>query len=180
MHEGALTLLLAQLFFGRDGFWGTRASLMMDIVFTAMMIVVPVMAWSIWSVRRSQKYSQHKWVQLILAITLLVAVVLFELEMRLVGWRDRAIDSPFWTDGGWNDAVDYSLAIHLLFAIPTPLLWGVVIGRALKGFPSPPRPNAHSGAHRFWAWLGAVGMVLTSVTGWAFYYFAFAAAKAAS
>lgn len=173
-------MLLAQLFFGRDGFWGTRASLMMDIVFTAMMIVVPVMAWSIWTVRKGQKYSKHKWVQLTLALTLLVAVVLFELEMRLVGWQNRATDSPFWTDGGWNDAIDYSLAIHLLFAIPTPILWGVVIVLALKRFPSPPRPSAHSGTHRFWARLGTIGMLLTSVTGWIFYYFAFAAAKAAS
>ena len=37
---------------GIDGFLGTRASLMLDVVFLAMFAVLPVMGWSIWKVRR--------------------------------------------------------------------------------------------------------------------------------
>ena len=65
-----------------DGFLQTRASIMLDVVFLAMFAVVPLLGWSIHLVRNRRNYALHKRVQLTLGILLLVAVTLFELDMR--------------------------------------------------------------------------------------------------
>ncbi len=146
---------------------------MLDLVFVAMMVVIPMLALSRYLVRNRKNYTAHKTIQLSLAAVLLLAVIGFEIEMRLFGWADRAAGSPAWVDGRFNDWIDYSLAIHLCFAIPTPFVWGFIIFRALHGFPRPPRPSAHSSFHRVWGRIGMVAMTMTAVTGWWFYWLAF-------
>lgn len=172
----AISLVCLAQYAGWDGFLGTRGSFMLDLVFLAMFAVVPVMAWSIWQVRKHQRYELHRTMQLLLGIVLAAAVVAFEVDMRVHGWRDRAVESPYWRDGAMNDAIDWSLAIHLACAIPTAVLWVVVITLALRRFPRPVAPNEHSPTHRRWAWAAAIEMGLTAATGWIFYYFAFVAA----
>lgn len=162
-------------FSGWPGFLGTRGSFMLDLVFVAMFIVVPVMFWSIIQVRKHRRYERHRWVQTGLGLVLAAAVAAFEVDMRIHGWRDRAAPSPFWQDGGWNDWVDYSLAIHLGFAIPNTFLWVYVIVQAWRHFPKPAQPNAYSQRHRTTAWLATLAMTMTAVTGWIFYYLAFIA-----
>jgi hypothetical protein len=65
------------------------------------------------------------------------------------------------------------LYVHLVFAISTPLLWAATIALALKRFPSPPGPGAHSRLHKTLGWLSTIDITLTSVTGVAFYCAAF-------
>lgn len=155
---------------GINGFLGTRASIMLDIVFLAMFAVVPVMAWSINLAKRGQ-YQLHKTVQLALGVVLLVAVLLFELDMRFVtDWTVRAQPSPH-----YDSLVYPSLYVHLFFAIPTTFIWIYVIAMALRKFASPPRPNEYSAAHRRWGKIAAIEMFMTALTGWIFYYLAFAA-----
>jgi len=156
---------------GIDGFLGTRASFMLDVVFLAMFVVVPVLAWSVYVVRVRRNYVLHKRVQVTLGLILLAAVTLFEVDMRINGWHSRAEPSPYWADG----TVRNVLVVHLLFAVSTAVLWIVVMVRALRNFPSPPRPSAHSAWHKRWGWIAAVDMGLTSLTGWIFYWLAFAA-----
>lgn len=151
-----------------DGFLGTRASFMLDVVFLAMFAVVPALGWSVWLVKARRNYGLHKLVQLTLGAVLLAAVVLFELEMRLYGWRERAEASPY-----FGSALNAVLGVHLLFAVTTALLWIYVIVQALRKIPSPPGPSAYSRSHVLWARLAAWDMVATSVTGWAFYWLAF-------
>jgi hypothetical protein len=156
---------------GIDGFLGTRASLMLDVVFLAMFAVVPLLIWSIWLVRYRRNYRLHKRVQVILGSVLLVAVTLFEIDLRFfTDWRQRAEPSPYYAN--W---VFPALYIHLFFAVPTALLWVTVIVRALRRFANPPQPGPHSRQHIFWAWLAAIEMCLTALTGWIFYLLAFAA-----
>jgi len=133
------------------------------------------MGWSIYRVRRWRDYQTHRRTQLSLGILLLVAVSIFELDIRLHGWADRAAPSRFWRPGRWNDWVDYSLVLHLACAIPAALLWAWVIFQALRCFPNPPKPGEHSGSHRIWGRLAGIEMILTSVTGWLFYWLAFVA-----
>ena len=155
---------------GINGFLGTRASIMLDVVFLAMFIVVPVMIWSIQQAK-AHRYTLHKNVQVLLGIVLLVAVVLFEVDMRFVtDWRARAMPSPYYES--W---VFPSLYIHLFFAVPTALIWTYTIVQALRKFPSPPVPGPYSHAHHRWGKLAAIEMVMTAVTGWIFYYLAFVA-----
>jgi hypothetical protein len=60
-----------------------------------------------------------------------------------------------------------------MFAIPTFLLWTLVVVRAVQGFPRPAAPSPHSRSHVFWGRIAAGGMAMTTVTGWLFYYAAF-------
>lgn len=158
-----------------DGFLGTRASFMLDVVFLAMFALVPVLAVSVWLVMYRQRYLLHKRIQLALGIVLLVTVVLFEIDMRANGWRDRAAASPYTAHDGSTDWVLVSLGVHLCFAVTAALLWIVVIARALRGFNSPPAPGPHSAWHRRFGMAAAVDMLATAVTGWVFYYLAFVA-----
>lgn len=162
-----------------DGFLGTRASLMLDVVFLAMFAVLPLMGWAIW-LAKQRRFALHKRVQLTLAVVLLATVTLFELDIRWHGWRQRATASPYYgtvsngteTTWGWVDRV---LAVHLCFAVSTSVLWILVVTRALRSFPAPPAPGSHSRWHRRWAKLAALDMTATSLTGWVFYYLAFVA-----
>ena len=64
---------------------------MLDVVFLAMFVAVPVLLWSIYLVRVRRNYLLHKRVQVTLSLILLVAVTLFELDMRFgAGWRSGA------------------------------------------------------------------------------------------
>lgn len=158
-----------------NGFLGTRGSFMLDLVFASMLAAVPLLLLSGWLVRYRKQYGTHRKLQMVLSVVLLVAVAAFELEMRLFGWTDRAVDSPFWIDGRSNDWIDYSLMLHLCFAIPTPFIWGFVVYKAMKKFPNPPEPSAHSRSHRFWGRIAMAGLTLTALTGSVFYWLAFAA-----
>ena len=155
---------------GWDGFLGTRASLMLDVVSLGMVVVVVVLGWSVWLVRKQRNYQLHKKVQLALAGLLLVVLIAFEIDVRLHGWQARSAGV---VDGQASSAVKSVLGVHLFFAVTTVLLWVVVIVRALRNFPSPPLPNEHSSFHLRWGRLAAWDMVLTSVTGWVFYFMAF-------
>lgn len=155
---------------GLNGFLGSRASLGTDLVFVALFAVIPLLAWSVQLARR-KRYRWHKRAQLVIAAALLVAIVVFEVDMRLVsGWKPRAVASPWWPDGVWT-----VLSVHLVFAISTVVLWVWVIWEALRRFPTPPEPADHSRRHRLMGRLAAADLVLTSLTGWIFYWFAFVA-----
>jgi putative membrane protein len=168
-------MLLAQTAFpGLPGFLGTRGSLMLDLVFLAMFLVVPAMGLSIYLVKFQRLYQLHKTIQIVLAAVLLIAVLAFEVDMRFGGgWKERAAASPYW--GAGFNRVWQALAVHLCFAVPTPFLWIFVIVQALRKFPAPLRPGPYSATHIFWARLAAIGMTMTAVTGWVFYWLAFVA-----
>lgn len=158
-----------------NGFLGSRGSFMLDLVVVSMAVAVPALVLSVSLARFASRYGAHRKIQLCLAAILCAAIVAFEIEMRLYGWETRAHSSRLWIDGPWNDWIDYSLAIHLLFAIPTPLLWIWVVVRALRHFPRPPEPGEHSQEHRRWGWLAVYGLIATAITGYGFYYCAFVA-----
>ena len=151
---------------------------MLDFVFVALFAIVPILVGSIYLVKfrkpdQLYKCEWHKRIQLALAATLLVTVAAFEVDMRFItkDWRTLAEASPYYA----SNIVDYSLWIHLCFAVPTPLLWIFVIVRALKKFPQPAAPCAYSSRHVLWGRAAAGAMLMTAVTGWLFYWLAFVA-----
>ncbi len=176
-----------------DGFLGTRASLMLDVVFLAMFAVLVILAVSIFLVRNRRNFLWHKRIQLILGLVLLVTVALFEADMRINGWLDRAAPSRFYAPMASPSPVlstiyvkilgraevpglvFTALSIHLFFAVTTSFLWIWVIAQALRRFSKPPVPNDYSPSHKFWAWLAAIDMGFTALTGWIFYVLAFVA-----
>lgn len=142
---------------------------MLDAVALAMIAIVVALVISILLVKK-QRYRGHKRLQTTISILLLIAVLAFELDMRFfTDWRELAETSRFYKSG----IVDVVLAIHLMFAIPTPFVWGYVLIRALKGFPGPPEPGDHSSAHKKGARIAVGMMTMTAVTGWIFYLAAF-------
>jgi len=154
-----------------DGFIpNSRGSLMLDLVAVAMLAVLPVLAFAIASAKWRKDYSGHKKIMLGLSSILLVAVILFELEMRLLGWKHLAEPSPYYLS-----LVPMALVIHLIFSVSTVLLLAATVTLALKRFTKPPRPGNHSPLHKTLGKVTAVGLFMTSVTGWIFYYLAFIA-----
>jgi len=85
-------------------------------------------------------------------------------------WRLRAAASPFWPRG-----VLTALGIHLVFAVSTFVLLAWVVWEAVARFPTPPVPGSHGPRHRRMARLAAADLVLTAITGTAFYWLAFVA-----
>lgn len=162
---------------GIDGFLGTRASLMLDVVFTAMFAVIPVMGASIALARYRHEWQWHKRIQLTLAIVLAIAVLAFEVDMRLLtDWQLRAEPSPYFSmSEKWSSPVGIALLIHLCFAVPTAFIWIYVVSGALRHFPKPPTPGHYSARHKLWGRIAAVEMTMTALTGWVFYYLAFVA-----
>jgi putative membrane protein len=161
---------------GVSGFLPGRASLMLDIVVVAMLFVLIAMAYSIYSVKYRRQYRRHKAIQLGLASVLLLVLCLFEIDVHFIDrWTARADASPYFDAATQSGLVVKALAVHLVFATTTFALWLTVISRALLGFPKPPQPAEHSRFHRRWGTLAAIDMVLTTLTGWVFYWLAFVA-----
>ena len=162
---------------GPDGFLGWRGSLMMDVVVVAMALVLAVMTFSILRVRRGRDFQMHKRLQLTLGIALLLAIAAFEVDVQFFStWEERAAASPFFDEAHqWSSPAGVGLLVHLCFAVPTVVLWTMVIVQALRHFPSPAAPGPHSRRHKFWSWIGAVQMLGTTITGWTFYWLAFVA-----
>lgn len=161
----------------RDGFLGFQTSFMLDFVVCALVLVVPLLLFSLWNVKIKHRYQLHRKLQLLLGVILLIAVSAFEIDLQLV-------------HGGWENIVQKSstdetvlaervaaarpwLYVHLVFAISTPVFWLVTIVLALRKFETPAAPGAHSNVHRVLGWISTVDITLTAVTGLAFYYVAF-------
>lgn len=148
----------------------SRASFMLDFVALAMFLILPLLSWSLFEVRIRRNYLRHKRLQIFLGGLLLVAVVLFEVDIRVNGWRHLAEPSPY-----YQTLLFPVLYVHLFFACSTSLLWIVTIVSALRNIPNPPRPCPHSTWHKRLARPAAATMFCTAITGWTFYWMAFVA-----
>lgn len=158
---------------GIDGFLGSRASVGMDVVLVGLWALLPLLAWSIHLVRNRRAYAAHKRLQIVIAGALLAAIVVFEIDVRLLSdWRLRAAPSPSWPFG-----VLAALGVHLVFAISTLVLLVWVLWGAWRAFPAPPRPTDYSPRHRLLGRLAAIDLLLTAVTGTFFYWLAFVATR---
>lgn len=149
---------------------GSRGSLMLDIVAGAMLAILPLLIFAIKLAKTRRAFTLHKYFMIGISVILLLAVLLFEVEMRLLGWKHLAQASPF-----FSTLVPITLVVHLIFSVSTSLTLGLTIFFAIRQFPNPPAPGQHSALHRRLGKISAWGLGLTSMTGWLFYYLAFIA-----
>ena len=160
----------------RTGFLGYPTTFMLDFVVCALVLIVPVLLWSLWLVKVRREFLLHKRTQIALGITVLVAVLAFEVDMRLHGGWQQIIAQQQLEPAAFSAKVDSIrpwLYLHLSFAVSTPVLWAVTIVLALKRFGRNPVPGPHSPVHKLLGWASTVDITLTSVTGLMFYYLAF-------
>ena len=153
------------------GFLGTRGDILMDLVILSFIIILPVLIFS-WSRVRAQHYQTHKRTQLWLGGTLAVAVLLFEIEIRMNGGTFALVAPSPYADAWWLTAIIY---VHLAIAVLTSLIWAGLIYMSLKRFEAPPVPNAFSATHRAWGRAGMIAMIFTGLTAYPLYFFGFAA-----
>jgi hypothetical protein len=158
-----------------DGFLGNGASFMLDFVVCALVVLVPLLIYSVYVVKVKRNYTKHRNLQLALGAVLLVAVAAFEIDLQIVhqGWENIVAKRRPPLSADEFAFVQKVLWVHLIFAVSTPVLWLATTALALRRFPNPPMPAAHSELHIKLGWLSAVDLTLTSATGIAFYYFAF-------
>lgn len=165
-----------------SGFLGYDASLMLDVVVSALVLIIPVQLYSLFLVKFRQQFLLHRNIQLALGIVLLIAVAAFEIDTQIVhgGWQNIVNKNPEQPrlSGEALQHVRQVLWIHLIFAISTPFLWIATLVHALRRFPNPPVPGPPSPLHKTLGWLSVIDIVLTSVTGLWFYYLAFIASVA--
>ncbi len=147
----------------------SRGSFILDFIVLAMAAVLPVLFYSILQVKLKKNIPFHRTLQIALGIILGIAIIAFELDMRINGWRHLAEPSPY-----YSSLVIPALAIHLSFAIPTLLLWAFTIYSALKNKIDTNDNKARS-LHKKLGMFSAYYMLATTVTGWIFYYLAFIA-----
>lgn len=147
----------------------SRAPLAIDLIAYAMLALVPLLATSLYLVKKG-RYEAHRRIQVSLSVGLLLVIVAFEIEVRLRGWTQWAKASPFY------DGILFPFLFgHVALAILTTGLWAVTLVKALRHFPVPPRPGVYSAAHKRLARWAALAMFLTATTGWTFFWMAFVA-----
>jgi uncharacterized membrane protein YozB (DUF420 family) len=157
-----------------NGFLGYPASIMLDVVVCALVVVAPTLLFSIFTVKVRRDYALHKRLQLALGALLLVAIGLFEVDMQLQGGINGILakrSRPLSLEE--RAFFDTLLKAHLGFAISTVVLWGITLTLALQRIPRPPTPCPHSPTHKVLGWFSAADLLLTSATGLLVYYYGF-------
>jgi len=159
------------------GFLGYRSTFMLDFVVSALVLIVPLLLFSLYSVKIKRNFSLHKKLQIVLGAVLLVAVTAFEIDVQIMhgGWQNivNQRETPL-TPDQFNYARNV-LYVHLVFAVSTPFFWAATLFLALKRIPNPPVPCAHSKLHQKLGWISTIDITLTSLTGLYWYYVAFVA-----
>ena len=145
-----------------------QAPFSFDILVVALLVIIPILLYSIYLVKKKKQYNTHKRLQVFIAIVLGVAISIFEIDIRLRGWKHLVTQSKYYYTILWP--VFYT---HLLFAVTTTILWIIVVVAALKKFSRNPQPNQHSTFHKKLAPWATVGLIITTITGITFYYIGF-------
>ena len=146
----------------------SRAPFGVDALALFALFILPFLAISLSAVRWGRAFRFHKFMQTTLGLALISALLVFEWQIRLEGWRLYAADSPY-----YDTWVTPALVLHLFCAAPTFGLWMIVLTGAWKKFPVPAKPGEYSMIHKKLGRIAAGSMVGTAASGWLFYWLAF-------
>ena len=124
-----------------------------------------------WRSARRHRFTLHRSLQISLALTLLVAVGLFELDMTLSGGIFALTADSAYSGTTLLNGLIYG---HMLVAILAALIWLPLVIVSMRRFPRPPVSNAFGPAHRVWGRAGMVLMMLSGVSAVPLYVVGFA------
>lgn len=150
--------------------FGARCDVLMDIVVLSMVIILPLLWYSVKKVKHNHNYTLHKNIQLTMFIILFFVVLLFEYNMKLHGGifemvKGSAYEGTFF--------LNFMIYFHTFLSITTAIIWLVLIVLSLIKFGKNPRPGKFSRTHKFWGRIGMWDMALTCFTGLILYVFGF-------
>lgn len=152
------------------GFLGTRGDLLMDLVVVAIIATPFLFLWAIWLVRR-KRYRAHRNLQTGLLGFLLVAIVLFEVDIRLSGGTAAFMaGSPYLG----TPLLSWLLRSHVLVAVLTFGLWTYLVVQAWRARLDL-HPHLFGPIHRRRGYYVFAGTVFTSFSGVWLYWLGFVA-----
>lgn len=132
--------------------FGARWDVLMDIVVVSMVIILPLLWYSVKKVKHDHNYKLHKNIQLTMFTILFFVVLLFEYDMKQNGGifamvRGSTYEGTFF--------LNFMIYFHTFLSITTSLIWLILIPVSLKKFGKNPRPGKFSKTHKLW---GKIGM----------------------
>lgn len=147
-----------------------RGDILMDIVALSMLIILPLLWFSMNKVKHEHNYAVHKKIQLYMFFILLFVVLLFEYDMVQNGGIFAMVKGSSFEGTG---LLNFMIYFHTFLSITTSLIWIVLIILSLIKFDKNPKPNKFSKTHRFLGKIGVWDMALTCITGVILYILGF-------
>lgn len=151
------------------GFLGTRADLLMDVVFVSTLLTPFVVAWGIRFASRGD-FRRHRAVQVTLLVVLLVAVALFEVDVRLSGGSGSLMKGSSYAGTGLLRGITLA---HVLANVATFVTWLVLTVKSWRRFGGPDFPGRWKRVHRRLARFVFGGLVFGAVSAVAMYVLGF-------
>lgn len=127
--------------------FGSRCDVLMDIVIISMVVILPLLWYSMKKVREEKAYRVHKRIQLYMFIILFFVVILFEWDMKQNGGIFEMVKGSSY-EGTFF--LNFMIYFHTFLSITTSLIWIILIIVSLIKFPKDPQPNNFSKRHKFW------------------------------
>lgn len=147
-----------------------RAPVIIDVIALGVWLILPVQVLSILMVRKA-KLRVHRFLQIMISVFLCAWLIAFEISLQFIddgGWRKFAEPSPY-----YEALVLPLLMLHLVFAIPSFLLWFATLYGAIKKINLSQKATEYSMIHKKTGRISVLLFWASAVTGWLFYVFAF-------
>ncbi len=126
------------------GFLGTRADVLMDVVFVATLLTPFIVAWGVRFASKGD-FRRHRAVQTTLLVVLLVAVLLFEVDVRLSGGSGSLMKGSSYAGTGWLRGITLA---HVLANVVTFFTWLWLVVKSWKRLGTPELPGSFGGTHK--------------------------------
>lgn len=152
-----------------QGFLGTRADVLMDVVFVATLATPFIVAWGVRFASKGN-YARHRAVQTTLLAVLLVAVILFEVDVRLSGGSGSLMKGSSYAGTGLLRGITL---VHVLGNVATFILWLWLVVKSRRRFGTPELPGPFTATHKRAGSVVFGGLVFGAVSAVAMYVLGF-------
>lgn len=151
-----------------NGFLGTRADLLMDLVLIGILIT-PILMLYAFSLAKQKRFVAHRNLHVTLISILILAVILFELDIRLSGGSEAFLSGSPYAETKFMKVL---LTFHILIAIASFTTWIGLETQSWKSFREA-LPGNFSYRHIQVGWVVYSGVVVTAITGLGLYILGF-------